>query len=1065
MRKSHLLFLFSFVLFILLVVPNVLSIVPGCSQNLSQYIIGYDDGAENSTINKTNDDSLPFAHKTGIADGGWDYITGSDACDFYSTNPAAIANGTSGINLSAICNGGITRIQETFTSETNITCSMDIFDKGDQSGTSYEHYMDIRSSGDTLFGIRESASETHYAGFFTSGNVVGNITRSVGWHTIMISLDNGLRTAFVDGVKAYHDTIGTNDADELRIEVGAGHDGFMDNVMCWDRAIYGDSCPPPPPPVPDTTPPVITFIFPTQNSINNTWNGTISLQVNENVNITVNDTNVKGITNNSINFTFNYTGAITDRIYHINFTATDAAGNENSSIFNFTFDSTNPLQNISSPQNLTLFGARINFSAVYTDTNLFNTNITISCSNGINYSNGSVNIVGTNKTENFDIDASTLNGTCKVNSTVCDGHTAKRINTYKFKKNFILKTLKYEFNEGNDFFVIQPKSYLLYYWHDSEKLFDRYNFKFTRMMDTTDETFVVKSSRKIEIIKDSEYPGHVVIPSLNKWIDFDLGKPGITYEITRINDFRVEVRIRGDLGRVFEFNSAGDLNCVTEERWIFKPGEIIETFTSNVLEGTTTSFFLNVSINDSIINTSNFQASLTYNNTVFTPTFTNTSLFVIFNVTLVTPTITSDNISIDFFWNYNLSNFVSNKTTSDNKQQFNTSVSNQTIFLMQLSDCSNVSTVKSINFTFFDETTLGKLDNQTKLDITIEVTQPTSPTATRTYAFNFSGNVDSYVLCIKPENETLQADATIQYQGGVDFKLRTYYLINQSISSNLTLFNLYNINDSLPTRTFINLDDLEDNPVVGAFILTKRYYPGANVLRTVEIGRTDSSGISGAWLIPNEILYSFEVIKDGKVVFLSQSNEIISLENIFLVAQIGSSEFLGTFKFVDGLIRSLTFDNATKKFTYIWTDTSNTLQETQLIVQQITNYELIDICNNISTSQSGNLGCVIPGNVSGNIYQAKAFIKTGSIHSNPTVASLVVDFLDKHTAWGVQGVLFAIFIIFGLAALGSFSPGASLFMAILGLIFSVWFGLWAVSVATILSVIVVGFIMMIRSKT
>lgn len=811
-----------------------------------------------------------------------------------------------------------------------------------------------------------------------------------------------------------------------------------------------------PPPPPGPTRPNITLVFPINNDVNNSWNGSVIFTTNITANMTSNDTRWELIPehSNGTYHQFNFTSAIVpDDNYNINFTA-DNSGITESFIFNYTLDTTLPIQNIITPANLGIINGPIIWQSSHNDTNLFSIELNVSCTTG-NFTNRTENILEQNFLYNQTIDDASLNGSCTATLQTCDGHTSFAISDYEFEKNAFFTSIKYSFGDEN--YEIRPKDYLLYSFHDTYKNFDRYNFRFTKLFKTTKETFVVKSTKRIVVVGKKNFDGHLVIPDLNKWIDFEeKGKKDIRYSIERRSDFEVWVTLEGDLGRNFEFSSTGDLNCVTTAIFLDKPITNI-TFISAVPENSITPITLRITVNESIINTSNPTASLFYNSTEFvaSPTLISPSL-IEFQINITTAFVSVDNISVPFFWNYSLSapggnvNFTSDNFTQD-------------VFLLQLSNCSITSDVQTINFTFFDEVTLEKLSNNS-LDITFELhlKNGSSTSNFRNYSFDLDG-ADSYAICLKPTTATFLADIIILY-GRDNYKTRPYFFVNKTLNSNTSFVNLFQINDSLPTLATITVNDLEDNKVTSADISVNRFYPGENVFRTVQISRTDSSGVAGAWIIPDSVFYQFIITRNGQVVFMSVAEEIITTTDVFLTANIGESDFLRSFKVSENLASSITFNNATGNFTFIWNDNSNTVSGGTLTAFQITAFGKTQLCSATASGSSNTVVCNTNVNTTNILMEAQGVLSTPSRHSPISTFTLIVNNLSTFSIWGLQGVFLAILLIFVFATLGSFKPAASAFFSIITLIFCVVAGLWQVGTGVLIGLIIGMFIHMFMSR-
>ena len=253
-------------------------------------------------------------------------------------------------------------------------------------------------------------------------------------------------------------------------------------------------------------------------------------------------------------------------IYHYYYKAkvfnrTDNNMSSNTTIRNFTVDLTNPIIRhhiITTVFNGSLYG-QINFTD---EREIYSINVT--------WLNGSQLFGGSNMaTTVYILNISNTTDTTVSNSItarVCDSHTSISISDFKDVKyedsgiKFV-ENKKFLFWDDN-FIKVYPKISTDYVEAITNKLTDKYQFTFNKKTDATTEVFVIESTYFIDIIKSDFYKGHLVIGN-KYWLDFE-NEDVTKVIIKRINDNKVEITLEGLKGKVLEFNSIGELNCVQE---------------------------------------------------------------------------------------------------------------------------------------------------------------------------------------------------------------------------------------------------------------------------------------------------------------------------------------------------------------------------------------------------------------------------------------------------------------------------------------------------------------------
>ena len=403
-----------------------------------------------------------------------------------------------------------------------------------------------------------------------------------------------------------------------------------------------------------------------------------------------------------------------------------------------------------------------------------------------------------------------------------------------------------------------------------------------------------------------------------------------------------------------------------------------ETFDSEIIEGTETTFSANFFTNGSAIDL----VVLRYNNTdnngsIAIPTSNNFTV----SKTITSP-IVGSKTNISFFWNI-----------SQGPVSHSLDLQNQTVLNLGIDDCSVNSNV-IYNFSIIDEENLVVLNatrSNTLGKINFQLFSPTSVLITE-YSNNFT-QINPFSICLSTNlNQTDKDfihDVEIQY-GADDFQSEIYNIQNATLNSSLLGVNisLLDLNSSDAQVFKIIFRNSAFLPIENALIEISRKYIDKGVFNITEIPKTDERGETVASFVINEIIYKINVIKFGQT--LLSVNNVIATCQIPLIEEciIDLNAFSETidlpdFETVDNFNFTIGYDNDTR----IISSTFLILNDvTSTISLNVTRQDALGtaVCTDIITSSSGTLSCTVPSSFGNSTITAKLFVNgelkgTGSI--------------------------------------------------------------------------------------
>ena len=459
----------------------------------------------------------------------------------------------------------------------------------------------------------------------------------------------------------------------------------------------------------------------------------------------------------------------------------------------------------------------------------------------------------------------------------------------------------------------------------------------------------------------------VVLDSLNTTIDYfniNLQTINITLNDNQIfyngsvGQANFSVNVSQDMtgyssGLQYLWTEACDqLNCVNKT-FNFTKVNLTTQFESQVIEEENNSFVL-------IVNSSNFtqisdiNATLNYNNSEYFVSGTFTGEHYLFDTTVLAPFLDAINESKSFYWDIQA-----------NTNRFNSSTESQTVFQLNMTDCSYG--VPTLNFTVKDATTLALLTNST-FNGYFTLASPLV-TYGKNVTINSTGKA-SHEVCIYPSFGQYTTDAQIEY-GSSGYATSLHYLTNHAINSTVEQFDLL-LQSGTSVVTFTVLDE-NDNPLEGAYIQVLNYDIGTDTYTTTQILQT-AGGLGQAFgnLILNTEYYKFIITYESKIVLETTPTIITGTARTFQVNLYG--DYYATYNIALGVANTLTFDNVTKTFDFTFSDPTGGMHQGCLrLIQRSFKGDTV-INDTCITSTAGTILQTIPGNTTGNIYVATSYL-------------------------------------------------------------------------------------------
>ena len=431
-------------------------------------------------------------------------------------------------------------------------------------------------------------------------------------------------------------------------------------------------------------------------------------------------------------------------------------------------------------------------------------------------------------------------------------------------------------------------------------------------------------------------------------------------------------------------------------------------YNTTAYDTTYQNFIINIKV---LSETSVYSANLVYDGTSYLAKLTNTGggNYSI-NRAIDIPVVQSTKNNT-FYWKLN---YDSGGLITENIGE-----NNQTIYPTNFSKCDTTSPTIAINYSVYNETSLGLLSATFKATF---------------YWFLGSGTVkknlsidlpsaSSFPFCISP-NATYYLEPTIKLSAS-GFSDRTFSFPTQSISENRTNQSLYLIGTDIATNVITEFRDTTLIPLAGYYLKILRYYPDLNNYLLVHEDKTDNFGVVVANLVENTVKYKFNYYNSSGYLVKETPNDVsIACRSTICVLTFLKDSTVADFdrfKNITNYAYTLTFNNVTNIFTYTWNDNSGASPHHRLLVERILANGTTTVCNVASTELIGSLTCSVGSSYAS--YNAQAFREASP---ERRIALLQLKVGDISGKFGVEGLIWSFILLMTFIAVGTWYPPAGI---------------------------------------
>lgn len=465
-----------------------------------------------------------------------------------------------------------------------------------------------------------------------------------------------------------------------------------------------------------------------------------------------------------------------------------------------------------------------------------------------------------------------------------------------------------------------------------------------------------------------------------------------------------------------------------------------QTFQSSIFDTSRETFKINITFDS--IRYSDITTTLVYNNGRITGTSSANGDERVFSA-VKDIEVVSSNTNNTFHWEIALTD-ISGQTV------FNSTFKNQTVSPSNLIQCGAGS--RAINYTTYDENDQSLL--VTEFDATFGWRLNESSSVTKNVSVSLSG-ANNYQFCINA-NSIFFTDVDINLDSD-GFTTRTFGFNSQEFSNITTHQQLYLLNESLGTDFILKLKDVGLFPLADHTLqVFRKLASGGEIL--VENDITDHIGQIVARVIENEIKYMILFFDEDNVLVKTIPNAIFTCTQTICQQTFIVQELTGAFDDFDDLedhTSSLTFNNNTRTFTFVWVDNRGESQTHRMLVEKITFANGTQaVYNGTSTSNSGVLSYT--ADTSRASYRVSAFRSVGINEDRLFVLNEGIG--DNASTFSFEGLYWSFILFMIMLLVGRFNPPTGVILYLFSVFMLGIFGIVFVNPAIMIASLVIGVI-------
>lgn len=491
---------------------------------------------------------------------------------------------------------------------------------------------------------------------------------------------------------------------------------------------------------------------------------------------------------------------------------------------------------------------------------------------------------------------------------------------------------------------------------------------------------------------------------------------GANETVTCNNNVTMQIPYGTHTFKVYANDSAGRLGSdEVTLTWSYKLLQNAIFYNENAYEILEETFTINMSSDGSETVT----GRLFYNDTLYTTTKSGTNINANYTRTITVPSGAGNN---SFYFSFIYGSEIINSSTYY-----------QNVTEVTLNNCTTGAAYFSLLAK--DEGTGNYLDNTNNVTIdTNFIYYINDRTANNT--FNGSFNYNNVSFCLTPADISINVFGQVEYEDETHVK-ENYYFIDDTFTNSTTNITLYDLLSSDSTSFVVYLVDSSSIPVENAYFKLKRNYVATDEFKVVEMARSDNFGLGILHFVTEDETYRIDFYdEDGNLLYSTTDFKAVCLDTVCsLTFTLPFSSEISPFEGISGISDFQFALNKTNDVVYLVFNSQNSTSYDVLFEVygiSVAN-DTISLCSETQTSiSSGSAEC----NVSGQNYNA--FLSRVWVNGIPEVSRYVAEENEGWKTYGIDGVIWTLFIVIALTTLFAWHWALALIGSLSGLALSVW---------------------------
>jgi hypothetical protein len=405
-----------------------------------------------------------------------------------------------------------------------------------------------------------------------------------------------------------------------------------------------------------------------------------------------------------------------------------------------------------------------------------------------------------------------------------------------------------------------------------------------------------------------------------------------------------------------------------------------------------------------------------------------------YTISVVMPFVSLDT-NIGWRWNYSVEGI-----------DYNSTLTNITIFNVNITNCTAACSLRALNFTFWNGTT------ESNASMNAHVSSDYFGEFNLTWPLD-----DDSGICLYPNFTSTAVDIQLEFTiPGCG--TRNYYTSTtlDNITENIDLYC-----DSTTSQVTFNVKNQDDEDVPDVYIYIQKYDIGTASATTTEIIKTDSSGQAVGNVVKNTQLYKFVLVLDGDIVL--ETSETLILLDTYTFRILEESDYFTYYDHIFNASCYVEYTNATTTFSYTWLDSSNNITQACLEIYLMSNTNHILVNNSCASAASGTISLVIPPPLGSNTYSATGFVYIGSdkfVCSNGESVSFNVGWKD----YDKEGLFLSFLLLVFLITIGLWQPVIAITLMIIGVVLLNILGLFHLGWGWLIGFVLMGGIVIYKMR-